>query len=582
MLHLLLQLAGYALLSVVVAVVRRRRADRRRAEVETGGAATCRAGLSIGDGRFRTGALLLSGARVVWQSKRGTETYELSGEHPPRYGRDGDILLRLALPGRVSARIVLSEDDAATLAGLLPRTDPSPPGAALPDFPAPRRRPWAVALLALAGLWTFGWIALVLDGETVTATVTGGDGAGGCTVVWHGDDGRSYEDHDVDCDDPPAGSNVTVWALGWPATGDAEDPTWTVGGVTFVAALIAAPGAISLLRTRRRLRRPLTTAAPSLPEAATQRVTVPLQNAPALSAEDLRPLPAETPEETLRRLAPRAARQIPADGWEHPGLPAGDGPPQLLTRLFRALRWPGALLAGAVVLTWLLTGSWYVLQTSTTTTARGISTGEVTESHWPLPDQVTVRFRTSDRGEHVADVATLTSLPKGRAVTVEYAVTDPGSARLVGPPDGLGRSVTLTLAAVALLLLWGINRIRSTLADMHGVRMAAQNPPNPALGLLTADSRGRPLLIACSPLTSPLELYAVPLEAPLPHGTAALFVANLAPELRLHGRLAEGETVVPELGRAVLWPAGPAWLPDADDLLGILDSVGALDRSADD
>jgi hypothetical protein len=317
-LHLLLQLAGYALLSVVVAVVRRRRADRRRAEVETGGAATCRTGLSIDDGRFRTGTLLLSGARVVWQSKRGTEAYELSGgqvlaagQHPQRYGRDGDILLRLALPGPVSARIVLSEDDAATLADLLPRTDPPPPGAALPELPAPRRRPWAVALLALAGLWTFVWIAVVLDGETVTATVTGGDGAGGCTVVWHGDDGRRHEDHDVDCDDPPAGSSVTVWALGWPATGDAEDPTWTVGGVTVVAALIAAPGAISLRRTRRHPRRPLATPAPSLTEAA-PRVIVPLQVAPPLSAT------------ICGRCRPRRRRRRCA-GWR-PG-PRGRSPP---------------------------------------------------------------------------------------------------------------------------------------------------------------------------------------------------------------------------------------------------------------
>jgi hypothetical protein len=70
------------------------------------------------------------------------------------------------------------------------------------------------------------------------------------------------------------------------------------------------------------------------------------------------------------------------------------------------------------------------------------------------------------------------------------------------------------------------------------------------------------------------------LEAPLPHGTAARFVAQRPLELRLRGRLADGETVVPEVGGILLWPAAPAALPDADDLVVLLDSVGALTRSA--
>jgi hypothetical protein len=51
-------------------------------------------------------------------------------------------------------------------------------------------------------------------------------------------------------------------------------------------------------------------------------------------------------------------------------------------------------------------------------------------------------------------------------------------------------------------------------------------------------------------------------------------------ELRLRGRLADGETVVPDVGGSVLWPSGPAWLPDADDLVVLLDSVGAPSRAA--
>jgi hypothetical protein len=71
----------------------------------------------------------------------------------------------------------------------------------------------------------------------------------------------------------------------------------------------------------------------------------------------------------------------------------------------------------------------------------------------------------------------------------------------------------------------------------------------------------------------------VPLDTPLAHGTAARFVAHRPLELRLRGRLADGETVIPEVDGAVLWPAGPAWLPDPDDLVVLLDSVGALSRS---
>jgi hypothetical protein len=245
------------------------------------------------------------------------------------------------------------------------------------------------------------------------------------------------------------------------------------------------------------------------------------------------------------------------------------------------VRIPVAVLVGAVVLSWLLAGSWYVLAGTPTTTAPGVSTGEsTTESHWPLPDVVTVRFATSDGITHFADVATLASLPEGRPVTVEYAVGEPGAARLVGPADGLWRSAALTAGAVALLLLFIAYRVRAATSAFRAARASAELPPNPALGLLTADTDGRPLLVACSPTGSSLELYAVPLETPLPHGTAARFVAQCPLELRLRGRLADGETVIPEVGGAVLWPAGPAWLPEPDDLVVLLDSVGALSRSS--
>jgi hypothetical protein len=123
-------------------------------------------------------------------------------------------------------------------------------------------------------------------------------------------------------------------------------------------------------------------------------------------------------------------------------------------------------------------------------------------------------------------------------------------------------------------------RVRSATVAFRAATAPSELPPNPALGLLTADAAGRPLLVACSPAGAPLELYAVPLETPLPHGTAARFVAQRPLELRLRGRPAGGETVVPEVGGAVLWPTAPAWLPEPDDLVALLDSVGALGRSA--
>ena len=584
MLLLLAKFAGVAIVAVVMAAVRMHRAHRRRDAVETGGTATCRGVLSTGDGPFRSGRLLLSGARVVWQSRRGDVAVELSGgqavaagEVPQGRARNGDVLLRLMLPGAVPARLILQEDDAATLVELLPRTEAPPAGTALPVLPEHRLRPWALVSLGLAATWVLVWVVLVLDGDTVPATITGGDGDGTCTVAYRGTDGGQHTG-EVDCSDQPAGTELSVWALGWPATGDVEDPAWTVGGVSFIGALLATPGAVSLLRNRRRR----TPTHASAPEPVTPRVDVPVQDAPPLSAEDVRPLPGETPGQTLQRLAARAVRQIPVDGWENAELPAGNGPPLLFTLLLRAVRVPVAVLVGAVVLAWLFAGSWYVLAGRDTSTAAGISTGDVsTESHWPLPDMVTVRFPTSDGNVHEADVPTLTSLPEGRRVTVEYAVGQPGAARLVGPADGLGRSAALTTAGVALVLLFIGYRLRSATAGLRAARAAAELPPNPVIGLLTADRAGNPLLLACSPAGSPLELYAVPLETPLPHGTAARFVAQRPLELRLRGRLADGGTVVPEVGGTLLWPAAPAALPDADDLVVLLDSVGALTRSAD-
>ena len=585
MLLLALKFIGGAVATFVVLIVRAHRARQRRAQVQTGGTATCRAVLSVGDRRFHTGVLLLSGNRAIWRSRSGDEVVELSGgrvlaagEAAERRARAGDVLLRLTLPGPIAARLLVQEDDAVTLLDVLARSEAPAPGAGLPAFERPGPRRWALVCVGLAGLWLLWWVWVVAGGETVTATVTGGDGEGTCTVTWSAPDG-ARNSGEVDCDDEPAGSSRTVWVLGWPVAGDPEDPGWTVGSVLLLGGVVALPGAVSLFRSRRRRPR----AGPAQPAPEPPRVRVPDQDVPALSVDDVRALPGESPADTLRRLAPYAARQLPADGWEHPGLPLGDGPPQTLPRVLRAVAAPGAVLAGVAVLAWLLVGSWYVLATTTTGTAQGTSTGEVSsELAWPLPDDVTVRFRTSDRIEHFADVATLRSLPEGTPVTVEYSLVDPGSARLIGPDDGLGRGVGISAAAVLVLLLWTGRQARAATSGIRAARAAEECPPNPVLGLLTAEGKGRPVLLVCSPVVAPLRFFATPLDTPLPHGIAGLFATSSGVELRLRGRLAAGEFVVADVGGAELRPAGPVWAPDDEQLVSLLDSVGALVRATDD
>jgi hypothetical protein len=586
LLFLAFDFIGGVATTIVVLVVRAHRARNRRAEIQTGGTATCRAVLSVGDRRFRTGVLQLSGDRAIWHSRSGDEAVELSGGRVLAAGealdgraRDGDVLLRLSLPGPVAARLLVQRDDTVTLRDVLARSEAPRPGAGLPPFHRSAPRPWALVCLGLAGLWLLWWVWVVVGGETVTATVTGGDGEGTCEVTWSAPAG-ARNSGEVDCDDEPAGSSRTVWVLGWPVAGDPEDPAWTVGGALILGSAVALPGAVSLFRSR--WRPPQISPSRQYPLPEPPRVRVPDQDVPGLPIDDARSLPGESPTDTLRRLAPYAARQLPADGWEHAGLPAGDGPPQTLPRVLRAIAGPCALLAGAVMVAWLLAGSWYVLATTTTGTADGTSTGVSSTLPWPLPDDVTVRFRTPDRVEHVADVDTLRSLPEDTPVTVEYSVGDPDSARLVGPDDGLGRGLGISAAALLVSLLWTVRKARTATAALRATRAAAESPPNAFLGLLTADGKGRPVLLACSPGVAPLRFLATPLETPLPHGIAALFAASPGVELRLRGRLAAGEFVVAEVGGKELQPAGRVWAPEDEQLVSLLDSVGALVRATDD
>jgi hypothetical protein len=103
----------------------------------------------------------------------------------------------------------------------------------------------------------------------------------------------------------------------------------------------------------------------------------------------------------------------------------------------------------------------------------------------------------------------------------------------------------------------------------------------PALGLLTADHVGDPVVLAVDPLVAPLCFVAVPLQHPLPAGTAARFMEVAAPALSTRGALRNGELVVLEVDGipAPLLPAAPAVELTFDVVLELIDSAGGLARA---
>ena len=493
--ELVVNLVAGVVLGLTVVLVRARRARRRREDLRLGGTVTCAARLAMGGDRLRRGRLELSATEATWRDRRGGQQVALDGARVlsavgagGRTAQPEDVVVRLALPWRASARLQLHRDDAATLMEVLEAGGAAParPGRLAVASAPPRREWWALACLVVAGVWVAGWCWLVAAGESRTVTVTGGDGEGLCEVRWTGTDGRPHTGQ-VDCADEPAGTPRDVWVLGAPLAGDPIDPGLTTACVLGLGALVAAPGAVRLAATRRRQ--------PALDDPP---VPVAHQDLAELSDDDLFPAPGEQPSSVVARLAPYAHRQLPEHGWEHPRRPHGVRGPLTPARVLRSLIGPAAPLT--------------------------------------------------------------------------VAATSPHGALGVG--------------GLLLGVLWAGWALHALTRHVRAVHLAHQEPARPGLGLLTAGDDGGPVALVCDPAHTPLTFVAVPLDAPLPHGTAALTTTPGGTAVSVRGDLADGGTVVLEFGGSgtPLMPAGPAVEPDEWTLLCLLDSAGALalEAAADD
>jgi hypothetical protein len=496
LLNPLLSFAAAAVVGLVVGVARMLLAGRRRRRLRDGGTATCRASLGLGLGPLRSGRLLFSGEYVTWRDRRSDVRIELSGARlvsartDPGHGQGDGVELRLVLPWQATARLALQQEDAATLVSLLGKVD-APAAPVVPDLEPGRwrRSRWATATVALAAAWFLAWAYLVLGGQTVTASVTGGDGEFLCDVTWtvHG----QAHTAEVDCDNEPPGTARAVWVMAPPFSGDAVDPEMTAVMVPLLGGLGAAPGTWRLLRDRRRR---LGSAKARVPV-----LRLPAQDLPELSDDDLVPAWNEQPGALLARLAPHALRQLPEHGWENPRRPDGArstlSPRQVGVRLLMPL----AVLVLVLGITSPWPYRWYLLNTATTGTTTGTVTHDAPiEGPGPLPDDVLVRYRTPEGTVHLAGVATGRLPGSGETVTIEYVVGDPGWARLVGSDDTLGQGAAAGLLGTLLAAAWAGLRCRGLIAWVRAMHRIYAQPTRPALGLLTADPRA---VRSCWPAT---------------------------------------------------------------------------------
>jgi hypothetical protein len=576
----LLQLVGVACFGLVVAVLRARWARNRQRAVRHGETVILAARLAGGTGRPRRGSVVLSPSAAGWYARRGGAHHDLAGAQilsstvDTEWNARGDeVVVRLALPATGEARLILFEDDAATLVEVLHRgVQPEPMAGATPWGRPPRVGVLAVASLVLGAALFAIYVAMALTADTATATVTRNDGGGTCQVAWTRPGGR-VDAGEVDCAHEPAGSALTVWVFS-DDPGDIDTPAWFSGGMVGTALALAGPGVVATLVVRRRRR--AWRAAHRQPPTAPSPVALPRSSAPVPA--DLVQAHNESPTAVLTRLAPHAARRVPEDGWEKPGLAAGARGPTTPRQVGRALLLP--LLALLFVLG--LTGSgvygWFLLHSGQTATASGTSTGALVDDAWgPVPADLTVRYRFEGT-THVADVPVDRRIPQGEPVTIEYAVGHPGWARLTGPDDSLDREVGLALAG-SLLVLLGMGGALVRLAGQgRSIRRAREEASRPGVGLLTADQTGAPVIVVCDPLVTPAQFVAVPLATPLPHGTARIFAEAPTPLLAVHGRPADGATVVLEIPdrQVTLLPRDRAFGLEPDDLRALLDPVGIL------
>ena len=331
--------------------------------------------------------------------------------------RPGDVVLSLAVPVIGPARLQLSEDDAATVVRSMQDAPVPPPPVGRAE--RPRRTWWAVLCLLVAVAWAGLFVAGALTGYTATATVTGGDGEGFCTVSW--DEGPGHAGSgEVDCSDETVGTHLPVRVFMWP---DENDP-WNTASAVFAALMFSAPltvvGVWRLLYVRSR--RPA-----ALPEAAPVRLSLPAR----LDDESWQGA-GEALAAFLARLAPYARRQVPADGWERSGLPAGATTVLSLRRVGAALAAPAVIVSCTLAVTAAPSYRWAVLAGGTTEATVAVGTGETPVEGWgPLPREVTVRFEDAAGVAHRAEVVSDRDLPEGESVPIEYSVDHRGP----GPVD---------------------------------------------------------------------------------------------------------------------------------------------------
>lgn len=587
MTEFLAQLGGGLVLAVVVGWWRVRAGRRRRSEIGRGDAVLIAARVGEGTGRLRGGRLVLSPSRIVW-TRRGGVTVDLAGAQvlasaaaPGNYGANGFVRVRLRLADGSQAQVQLHREDAATLVDLLQSAVPP-----LPDAAAPaglrrtdwlRRGWWAIACLVLGLGWLAANVIAGLDGYSVQAQVTrAADADGYCRVIWADANGAARSG-EAACDDERSGAPIGIRVFGWPDAGDPWAVSDAVGMVGFTSLPLVLVGGGGLLYLRGRRRAWVAAQAPTEPHSVPS--TEP--RLPALQDDDLRTAAGESPAALLARLAPYARLQVPEDGWEEPKRPSGPRGPWAPARLGRALWGPAVALALVVAATLPMPYQWLLLERGATANAVATSTGDTTADGWgPVPAQVTMRFRDAQGSAHLADVATLRPLHRGAHAQITYVVDQPGWVRLVGPADGLDRGTALAGGGAAVVLLWAGWSLWSLGRSRRVVRQVGREAPRPAVGLLTADGDGSPVVVAADLLVTPPRFVTVPLLAPLPHGTAAAFAGVAAPTLSVHGRLADGELVVVEVpGAPALLPRDYAAATDNTALLDLLDSAGALTRS---
>lgn len=159
---------------------------------------------------------------------------------------------------------------------------------------------------------------------------------------------------------------------------------------------------------------------------------------------------------------------------------------------------------------------------------------------------------------------------------------------LIGPAGALVVAVTwldsaLGIGGLLLAALWAASAGGSVVGHVRRVHLAHREPPRPLLGLLTSGEEGGPVALVCDPAAAPVRFFAVPLDTPLPHGTAASCTAGDGVVVSVRGPLTDGGTVVLELPGAgrPLMPNGPVTEPDEWTLLSVLDSAGALTLAAE-